>query len=85
MAVPMDKKLGIAVAVLAGLGGVYYMQTKKKAEEQKSYTAESRSAELPKLGVTEEQTKSIDKITIKQAPQDGGAGTDVTLEKKGDK
>ena len=85
MAVPMDKKLGIAVVLLVGLGGVYYLQTKKKKEELKSYTAESRQAELPKLGIGEEQTKAVNKITISTPPKEGGAGTAVTLEKKGDK
>ncbi len=85
MAVPIDKKLGIAVAALVGLGGLYYFQQKKQKEELATYTAEGRSAELPKIGVTEDQTKAIDKVVIKTAAGDAGPGKEVTLEKQGDK
>ncbi len=85
MALGTDKKLGIAVVVLAVLGGVLWMQRKKEKDEAQSYTAEQKTADLPKLGITEDKTKAIDKIVIHQAGQDGGAPKDVTLEKQGDK
>ena len=44
MALGTDKKLGVAVVVLAVLGGVVWYQNKKQKEEAQSYTAEGRSA-----------------------------------------
>ena len=85
MALGTDKKLGIAVVVLVVLGGAFWLQKKKEKEEAQTYTAEKVSEELPKLGVTEDKTKAIDKIVIHQAGQDGGAPKDVTLAKEGDK
>ena len=84
MALTTENKLLIAVAVLAGLGGAVYYQNKKQNEEAATYTAEKRSADLPKLEISEEQTKTIDKIVLSKPPGDAGPGVDVTLEKKGD-
>lgn len=84
MALTTDKKLMIAVGVLAVLGGAVYMQNKKQKEEAQSYTAEGRKAELPKLEISEEQTKSIDKIVLSKPPGDAGKGVEVTLTKKGE-
>jgi len=84
MALGTEQKLGIAVAVLAVLGGAMYLQNKKQKEEAATYSAEGRSADLPKLEISEEQTKSVDKITLSKPPGDAGKGVDVTLEKKGD-
>lgn len=84
MALSTEKKLMIAVGVLAVLGGAVYMQNKKQQEEAQTYTAEGRKAELPKLEISEEQTKSIDKIVLSKPPGDAGKGVDVTLVKKGE-
>jgi Domain of unknown function (DUF4340) len=81
----MNAKLGIAVGALVVLGGVLWMQQKKEKEEAKSYTAESRSADLPKIELGDEQTKGIDKITVEKGKEaDAGKAASVTLEKKGD-
>lgn len=64
MALTTDKKLMVAVGVLAVLGGAVYMQNKKQKEEAATYTAEKRTADLPKLEISEEQTKSVDKIVL---------------------
>lgn len=85
MAEGTDKKLVIAVVVLAGLGGIVWYQNKKQKEEAQSYTAEGRQAALPKLEISEEQSKSVDKITIQKPPGDAGKGSEVTLEKQNDK
>ncbi len=85
MALGTDKKLGVAVVVLAVLGGVVWYQNKKQKEEAQGYTAEGRSAQLPKLEFSEEQTKAVDKITIDKPPGDAGKGLEVTLEKQNDK
>lgn len=84
MALSTEKKLMIAVGVLAVLGGAVYVQNKKQQEEAQTYTAEGRKAELPKLEISEEQTKSIDKIVLSKPPGDAGKGVDVTLVKKGE-
>lgn len=84
MALTTENKLFIAVAVLAGLGGAVWYQNKKQNEEAATYTAEKRSADLPKLEISEEQTKSIDKIVLSKPPGDAGKGVEVTLEKKGE-
>lgn len=84
MALSTDKKLLIAVGALAVLGGIFYVQNKKQKEEAKSYTAETRSAELPKLELGDDKLKTIDEITITKAGQDGGATTTVTLKKTGE-
>lgn len=80
-----DKKLYIALAVLAVLGGAVFMQNKKKAADAQAHSLEGAAESLPKIALTEEQTKTIDKIEI-QAPAkgDGGAATQVQLIKKGE-
>lgn len=85
MALATEHKLAIAVGVLVALGGALWYQNKKQAEEASTYTAEKRTADLPKLELSEEQTKAIDKITLDKPPGDAGKGVSVTLEKQGDK
>jgi len=85
MALGTEQKLGIAVAVLAVLGGALYLQNKKQKEEAASYTAENRSADLPKIDLKDDQIKGIDKVTFSKPPGDAGKGVEVTLEKQGDK
>lgn len=84
MALSTDQKLYIAVGVLVVLGGAYYFQNKKQKEEAATYTAETRTAELPKLEFNDEAIKKIDKVVITQQPGDAGKPPEVTLEKKGD-
>lgn len=85
MALASEHKLAIAVGVLVALGGALWYQNKKQAEEAKTYTAENRTADLPKLEITEEQTKAVDKITLDKPPGDAGKGSAITLEKQGEK
>lgn len=80
-----DKKLYVAVGVLVLLGGALYLQKQKETKEAATYTAEHRAAELPKLEISEEETKKVDKITITQPPGDAGKAKSVTLVKQGDK
>ncbi len=85
MALTTEKKLYVALGVLAVMGGGLYLQGKKTAEEAASYTREGRQAELPKIAVSEEEAKKIDKVVIsKPADGDGGKALEVTLEKKGE-
>ena len=79
-----DIKLYVAVGVLAALGGgVYFAKQKEKAEEEK-YTLKGQEALLPKITITEDDIKGIDKVVLVKAGEDGGAGTDVELVKKGE-
>lgn len=82
-----DKKLYAAVAVLAILGGAVYLQNKKRAEEASAHSVESAAEALPKLQLTDEQVKTIDRVEI-QKPGEGGDGgdppTSVALVKKGE-
>jgi len=84
MAVETQTKLFVAVGALAVLGGALYFQNKKQTEEASTYTVEKRSAALPKVEISEEQTKTIDKITLQKPAGDAGKAVDVTLEKKGE-
>jgi hypothetical protein len=84
MAMSTDKKLYVAVGVLALLGGVFYFQKKQQTQEAASYTPEGRQAELPKIEIGDEESKKIDKITITQPPGDAGKAKDVTLVKQGE-
>src|SRR5689334_16300267 len=78
-------KLYAAVGILAVLGGALFLTNKKQKEEQATYTLSGQSATLPKIAITEDDIKAIDKIVLtKAAKADAGAGTDIELVKKGD-
>jgi hypothetical protein len=84
MATDTDKKLYVALAVLAVLGGTLFLLKKKEKAEAATYTLSGQAASLPKVAITEDDTKAIDKIVLTKAGEDGGAGSDVELAKKGD-
>jgi hypothetical protein len=84
MAATNDKKLYIAVGILVALGGLLFFQRQQAAEERATITLEGRAAELPKIEIGEEQTKTIDKIVLKQPGGDAGKATEVVLHKAGD-
>jgi hypothetical protein len=84
MATTADNKLYAALGILAVLGGALFFANKKEKEEAATYTLSGQAAQLPKLAITEDDTKAIDKIVITKAGEDGGAGTEVELVKKGE-
>jgi hypothetical protein len=84
MAMSTDKKLYVAVGVLALLGGALYFQKQAQNKEAAGYTPEGRQAELPKIEVGEEDSKKIDKITVTQPAGDAGKPKNVTLVKQGE-
>src|SRR5690606_29192325 len=84
MALSTDKKLYIAVGVLVVLGGALYVQKQNEKKEQASYTLEGRTADLPKLDVTDEKVKTIDKIVLEKPAGDAGAATKIVLQKQGE-
>jgi hypothetical protein len=79
-----DTKLYAAVGILAVLGGALYLTHKKEKEEAQQYTLSGRAAELPKIAISEEDTKAITKITLNKPGQDGGTPVEVVLVKKGE-
>jgi hypothetical protein len=84
MAMTADNKLYAALGILAVLGGALFFANKKEKEVEATYTLSGQAAQLPKIAITEDDVKAIDKIVITKAGEDGGAGTDVELVKKGD-
>lgn len=84
MAMTADNKLYAALGILAVLGGALFFVNKKEKEEAATYTLSGQAAQLPKISITEEDVKAIDKIVITKAGEDGGAGTEVELVKKGE-
>jgi hypothetical protein len=80
-----ETKLYAAVGVLAVLGGALFLTNKKQKEEAATYTLSGQAATLPKIALTEDDVKGIDKISItKAAGEDAGAGSEVELVKKGE-
>jgi hypothetical protein len=85
MAMTADNKLYAALGILAVLGGALFFANKKEKEVEATYTLSGQAAQLPKITVTEDDVKAIDKIVITKAGgEDGGAGTEVELVKKGE-
>lgn len=84
MALSTENKLYVAVGVLAVLGGALFLQNKKDAAEAETYTQSGQAAQLPKLEVSEEELKKIDKITISKPAGDAGAAVDIELVKSGE-
>jgi hypothetical protein len=85
MATNAETKLYAAIGVLVVLGGALFLTSKKQKEEQATYTLSGQAATLPKLAITDDDVKAIDKIVITKAPgEDAGAGTEVELVKKGE-
>ena len=84
MASDTDKKLYGAIAVLAVLGGALFLVTKKEKAEQATYTQSGQAAALPKIAITDDDLKAIDKIVLTKAGEDGGAGKEFELAKKGE-
>ena len=84
MALTTENKLYVAVGVLVVLGGTIYLVNRKQKDEAASYTLDSRAAELPKIQITEEQTKGVDRVVITQPAGDAGKAEKVVLKKEGD-
>jgi hypothetical protein len=79
-----DTKLYVAVGVLAVLGGGIYLANKKGKAEQERYTLSGQEAQLPKITITDDDIKGIDSVVLTKVGEDGGAGYDVELTKKGE-
>lgn len=84
MALSTENKLYISLGVLAVLGGALFLQNKKDKEEALSYTQSGQAAQLPKLELSEEDLKKIDKITLSKPAGDAGTAVEVELTKTGE-
>src|SRR4051812_4529219 len=82
---PQDKKLIFAVIVLAALGGVALMQKQKQDAESAAHSLEGEAANLPKITITDDDLKKIDKVELTRPPEkEGEAVENIVLVKKGD-
>lgn len=79
-----QKKLYIAVAVLAVLGGLLFVQRRGEHKELAQHTLEGQAASLPKIELTEEATKGIDKVVIVKPAAEGKPAEEVVLAKTGE-
>ena len=85
MANSSETKLYAAIGVLVVLGGALFLTNKKQKEEEATYTLSGQAATLPKLAITDDDVKGIDKVVLtKAAGEDGGAPVDVELVKQGE-
>lgn len=66
-----DTKLYVAVGALVVLGGAYYLQTQKRAEEAAEHSYAAKAADLPQIKVTDDDIKKIDKVVIETPAQEG--------------
>jgi hypothetical protein len=71
-----QKKLYIAIALLAVMGGALFMQNKKQAAESARHSPQGVQAELPQLNLTEEAAKKISKVVIQRTEKAGGDAKD---------
>lgn len=78
-AMKTEHRIYIALAILALLGVGLFVTQKKQKTELTEHSVTAATADLPKIGVSKEDTEKVTRITIKNADK-----SDVTLEKKGD-
>lgn len=82
---PTEKKLWIALAVLAALGGAMYLQQRKQTSDLAEHSLEGAAEGLPKITVTDDDVKKIDRVEITRGGDaDGGVREDIVLVKKGE-
>jgi hypothetical protein len=80
-----QKKLYAAVGVLAVLGGLVFVQRQGEHKDAQQHSLEGQAAALPKIELTEESVKTIDRVVLsKPAEQDGGAREEIVLVKAGE-
>ncbi len=79
-----QKKLYVAIGVLLLLGGLLIVQRKGENKEVMQHSIEGQSANLPKIEVTEDTTKSIDKVVIVKPGKDGAPPEEIELVKAGE-
>jgi hypothetical protein len=82
---PTDKKLIIAILVLAALGGAVFMQKQNQTADAAAHSLEGAGLTLPKITITDDDIKKIDKVELtRPIEHDGGAPEHIVLVKKGE-
>jgi hypothetical protein len=80
-----QKKLYIALGILVLLGGLLFFQRQGEHKEALQHSLEGQAASLPKIEVSEDTSKAIDRIVIhKPAGKEGGTAEDIELVKAGE-
>jgi uncharacterized protein DUF4340 len=80
-----QKKLYVAIGVLLVLGGLLFVQRQGEHKEAAQHSIEGQAASLPKLELSEENAKAIDRIVIHKPPsKEGAAAEDIELVKTGE-
>jgi hypothetical protein len=80
-----QKKLYAALGVLVLLAALVFVQRKSEHTEAQNHSLEGQAASLPKLGLSDEVIKGIDRfVIVKPAESDAGVPTEVELVKTGD-
>jgi hypothetical protein len=82
---PTDKKLILAILVLAGLGGAVYLQRQKQGADLAAHSLESAAQSLPKITITDDDLKKIDKVELTRSGEaEGSPRENIVLVKKGE-
>jgi hypothetical protein len=80
-----QKKLYVGAGVLLVLIGLLLLQRRSESHDTQNHSLAGQAASLPKLGLTEEVVKGIDRVVLVKPPvADGGASTEVELVKTGE-
>jgi len=80
-----QKKLYVGAGILAVLIALFLVQRKSEHSEAQDHSLAGQTASLPKLELSEEVVKGIDRVVlIKPAEADGGVPTEIELVKTGD-
>jgi hypothetical protein len=80
-----QKKLYAAIGILVVLVALLFVQRRGEHQEAAQHSIEGQTANLPKIELTEEATKTIDRIVIhKPAGKEGAPAEDIELVKTGD-
>lgn len=66
-----DTKLYLAVGVLVVLGGAYYLQSQKRADDAAEHSYEAQTANLPEIKVSDDDIKKIDKVVLETPAEKG--------------
>lgn len=80
-----QKKLYVAVGVLAVLGGLLFVQRQGEHKDTQAHSLEGQAASLPKLEISEETAKAIDRVVLmKPAGKEGEVAEEIVLVKTGE-
>jgi hypothetical protein len=80
-----QKKLYVGAGILVVLIALFFVQRKSEHSDYQSHSLAGQAASLPKLELTEEVVKGIDRVVlVKPAEADGGVPTEVELVKAGE-